>query len=513
VRARAGAISARGSLTLVLAVQAVVSVGTLRNTAFQDEALYLYAGRQIVRHLLGGPAPLDHYAFYFSGYPFVYPLIGGYLDRIGGLELARAFSLVCMLGVTALVSAITARLFDRRAAVFASACYAVTGVVLFVGRLATFDALCLFLIALAAGIGVYAGTARRPWSAVAIGPVLVLAILAKYAALLFVPPVFAILVCLSVTSAGWRAAIGRTCLASFALALSLWVADRSIDHAAFHALAGSTTDRSTTFVQSRISLFLHVLQMGGILLAIGLVGLLLLMRGKRMRMFAVITFGTAWLAPAYHMYKHEPISLDKHIAYGLFFVAPLAGYALAWLAGLERPDIANAQRGYWLAAVAVVLAMFTLGLHQSQTLYSNWANTSKLSYALHTQLRDGTGRIFAEDIEVARFDARDVSEEWQWSSFYYPTYVTASRETLTGTPALIQAVTNRYYDLVELSFNYFPDDAYTLANQMIRTRNYDLIAVLPLVNSYGRSHYYVWRSALAPGRGTFTSLTQLKLTA
>ena len=45
-----------------------------------------------------------------------------------------------------------------------------------------------------------------------------------------------------------------------------------------------------------------------------------------------------------NIYKREPISLDKHIAYGLFFAAPLAGYALAWLSGYVRRRLPAAHR-------------------------------------------------------------------------------------------------------------------------------------------------------------------------
>jgi hypothetical protein len=154
-----------------------------------------------------------------------------------------------------------------------------------------------------------------------------------------------------------------------------------------------------------------------------------------------------------------------------------------------------------------------LGVSQSRALYSNWANTSQLSDTLHTQLRDGTGRVLAEDIEVARYDARDITEEWQWNSFYYPHYVDAAHRQLTGDPALAQAIKDRYYDIVELSFNYFPQEAFFFAGQMAAARNYDLIGKVALVNSYGRGHFYVWRSALVAGHGNFTSLTQLNTKA
>src|SRR5690348_2039820 len=79
-------------LLAILLLQTIVSL-SLRNTAFQDEALYLYAGRQIFNQLLGGPPATEPYALYFSGTPYLYPVIAGALDTLGGLEAARLFSL------------------------------------------------------------------------------------------------------------------------------------------------------------------------------------------------------------------------------------------------------------------------------------------------------------------------------------------------------------------------------------------------------------------------------------
>lgn len=510
-QASAGALSGRWPLVLVLALQAVASVGTLHNSAFQDEALYLYAGRQIIHHWNGGPIPLESYAYYFSGYPYVYPVIGGFLKMIGGLELARTFSLACMLGVTGIVYWITGKLFHRRAAIFASAAYASTGVVLFLGRLATFDALCLFLIALATAFSVHGGMGKRPWTVLAIGPVLVLAILAKYAALLFILPVFGLLACLSVPFLGWWRALLRLALALVSLAVSLGVAYKTMDKAAFHAISGSTTNRQVFFQAPRLSLFTHVLHLGGLVYLVAFSGLLLALRLQwRFRLLAVLLFASSWLAPTYHIYMHEVISLDKHIAYALFFAMPLAGYALAWLSGYERQPFFSSYRGYWLAGLAIVMAIFTLGLGQARTLYAGWANTSGLSNALHTQLRDGSGRILVEDIEVARFDAMDITEPWQWDSFYYTYYVDRAGHHLFGNPAIAQAIKDRYYNWVEVSLIYLPQQAYYTAGQMAATRNYDLVAVIPFSNSYGTGHFYLWRSALVAGQGDFTSLAQLR---
>ena len=206
----------------------------------------------------------------------------------------------------------------------------------------------------------------------------------------------------------------------------------------------------------------------------------------------------------------EPVSLDKHIAYGLFFVAPLAGYALAWISGYERQQSPSFYRGYWLAGIGVVMAVFALGLNQSRSLFGEWANTSGLTYGLDTQLRDGSGRIMAEDIEVSQYDGMNITEPWQWGSLYYPYYVDRAGQHLYGDPALAQAVRDRYYNWVELSFNYIPASAYFLVGQMATTRNYDLIAVISFENSYGEGHFYLWRSALEAGHSDFTSMAQLK---
>ena len=46
-------LASRWSLPVILFLQVCVSLITLQNTAFQDEALYLFAGRQIVANWLG----------------------------------------------------------------------------------------------------------------------------------------------------------------------------------------------------------------------------------------------------------------------------------------------------------------------------------------------------------------------------------------------------------------------------------------------------------------------------
>ena len=216
-RPLAGVTMARWSLPLILAFQALLSWTLLQNTAFSDEGLYIYAGEQIWQHWLHGLPLLDNYSYYFSGYPYVYPIIGGGLNMVGGLELVRSFSLVCMLIVTACGYYVTKQLFNQKSAVFAALFFVCQGPVLFLSRLATFDPLCLCLVAVGTALVVNASLAQRPWRALGIGPILVLAFFTKWAALLFIPPILAILALCTLLRKGWISMLVRGTLGVLSL--------------------------------------------------------------------------------------------------------------------------------------------------------------------------------------------------------------------------------------------------------------------------------------------------------
>src|SRR6202043_3423546 len=96
------------------------------DTAFQDEATYLWAGHLEWAGLLHGSS-VPPFATYFSGSPVIYPPLGALADSVGGLAGARVLSLVFMLGATVLLWGTAGRLFGRRAAFFAAALFAVLG--------------------------------------------------------------------------------------------------------------------------------------------------------------------------------------------------------------------------------------------------------------------------------------------------------------------------------------------------------------------------------------------------
>ena len=127
-------------LLCILVIQAGLSLRLVwSNTAYQDEALYLWAGHLEWAHWLHGVAVPD-FASYFSGAPVIYPPLGAVASSIGGLAAARILSLGCMLAATALLYAVTKHLFGRGAAIAGSVAFAAIGPTQFLGALATFDA-------------------------------------------------------------------------------------------------------------------------------------------------------------------------------------------------------------------------------------------------------------------------------------------------------------------------------------------------------------------------------------
>ncbi|HXW44833.1 MAG TPA: hypothetical protein VEL03_08610, partial [Streptosporangiaceae bacterium] len=77
------ATATRWPLALVLAIQAVLTLRLIwSNTAFSDEALYLWAGRLELTHLLNGQS-VPSFASYFSGSPVLYPPLGAIAAALG----------------------------------------------------------------------------------------------------------------------------------------------------------------------------------------------------------------------------------------------------------------------------------------------------------------------------------------------------------------------------------------------------------------------------------------------
>ena len=166
-------------------------------------------------------APIPDFPSYFSGAPVIYPPLGALADSIAGLAAARILSLCFMLGVTSLLWATTTRLYGRRAALLAAGLFATLAGTQFLGAIATFDSMALFLLALAAWLGVRSADCQF-WTRTALlittGVTLAAADAVKYATALFTPVVLVV-----VALAVWRQHRGGAWLAALLTVLCSWL--------------------------------------------------------------------------------------------------------------------------------------------------------------------------------------------------------------------------------------------------------------------------------------------------
>ena len=206
-------------LPVILFAQAVLSARLFwSNTAFQDESLYLWAGRLELAHLAHGSA-VPPFQTYFSGSPIIYPPLAALAANVGGLIGARLLSLTFMLATTMLLYFTAKRLFSRGPALAAAALFAVFGLTDQLGAFATYDAMALCLLALAAWLVVMA---QRRWTEpllIAAAFSLALADATKYATVLWTPVVIALAVLAMPTEPRLKRCLNGVRLASYTLLL------------------------------------------------------------------------------------------------------------------------------------------------------------------------------------------------------------------------------------------------------------------------------------------------------
>jgi hypothetical protein len=470
----------RSPLLVILCAQALVSTLFLRNGPFQSEALYIDAGEQILR----GAATVKQYATYFSGYPGFYPLLAGALNSLGGLEMVRAFSTLCLLIVTSCVYLVTRQLAQgARAAVVASVLFAAAGPTLFLSRLATYDALALLLLAVATMIAVYAGSART-YAAVAgvlaIAPLLALAIAAKYAALLFAPCVVVLLALQTAQQQGWGRARYYTAIVVVASALLGAIIAPYITGYVLAGLGFTTTARHAMWPEPKWQLLATILPILGFawlcaLVAFGHIP-------KAHWLVPATLFLTSLAAPVYHLYEGESVSLYKHLDFALFFAAPLAGYGLVTVMQKAFPTLK-------LRASLLLLLLFALlaggvATDSARSQYTTWPGTAQVARIVGTHL-GGTGICLCEDAEIMSYSLSATTTSTQFVGPYFFSYPAGPR----GESPYLAAIHAGYFAVVELSFTHW-SLAFSLEPVLASASSYRLVARIP--ESSGGASFMVW---------------------
>jgi hypothetical protein len=477
-------------LIAVLTIQVILSLRLVwTNTAYVDEATYLWAGHLEIAHWLHG-TPVPPFQTSLSGAPVLYPPIAAIADSAGGLVGARILSLVFMTGTTVLLWDITSRLFGQRAAFFAAALFALLGPTQFVGALATYDAMALLLMAVSVWCVVAARDHGDSTALLVAGAVtLALANAAKYATVLFDPVVVGLAALAIARERGPKPALGRagylaavvTALAAALLALGgpLYISgviSTTLARAAGHDSPVLVLEDSWKWVGA-----VAILAWAGVIVCEG--------RGNRRQvMILVLLAVAAMLAPLEQARIHTLTSLPENVDFGAWLAAPAAGYALARLSRISRRKSLSFVAGGFMAAV-VILPVAAIGSAQAKTLYRAWPDSSSAMSQLRTLVRSYPGHYLVEDYDIPAYYLGS-SVSWpQWSGTWYFSYTPpGTRRPLTGAAAYRAAITRHYFSLILLDFLATPGTDSQITTDMRQAGGYQIAAEVP--SAFGI--YTIW---------------------
>jgi hypothetical protein len=404
-------------LAAVLLVQVLLSIRLLRaDTAFKDEAAYLWAGHLELSNWVHGTA-IPPFASYFSGAPVIYPPLGALADSLGGLVAARILSLVFMLGATVLLWSSARRLFGRQAAFFAAALFGVLGPTLHLGSFATYDAMSIFLVALAAWLVVRASERQDAtgWL-IAAAVVLAVANAAAYSTALFDFIVIALAFLTALPESGVRLAATRCLTVFIVLAVLLMVGLLIGGSTYWHGVDSTIIDRVPGGASAAAVLGDAWSWTGFVIVAAWCgVAISLVRRESRVRsvMLAVLAVA-ALLGPLEQARLQTAASLNKHVGLGAWFAAIAAGYAVDKLISFAP---AGRTRVVTCGACVVALALpVALGAAQSWQFATSWPNSSDLVAILRPLVDHSTGRLLVEDPSMAEYYLHEENQWQRWSS-------------------------------------------------------------------------------------------------
>jgi Dolichyl-phosphate-mannose-protein mannosyltransferase len=494
-------------LLAVLAVQAILSLRLVRaDTAFQDEALYLWAGHLEWAHVLHG-TPLPQFPSYFSGAPVVYPPLAALADSLGGLAGARILSLAFMLGATVALWATADRLFGRRAAFFAAALFAVLGPTLHLGSFATYDAMSVFLVALAAWLVVRAGDRQDAtmWM-LAAGAALALANATSYASALFDPVVILLALVAAFPKPGGRLAAGRALILLAVVAVLLTSAVLIGGSRYVHGIDITTLDRAAG-TDSPLSVVAHFWSWTGVIIVAAVCGVVIgwvRRPGSAQAWLLTLAAAAALLVPAEQADLYTTASLDKHGAMGAWFAAIAAGYAVDRLIEASPAGTMRAVTGG--ACVAALCFPATLGAAQSRMFATSWPDASAFVTIFGPLADHGTGRMLVEDPSVAEYYLPAGAQWERWSSTRNivlpsgaPTGGPSARAGIVGTGnagTFAMYIQQGYFSLIALNFADTTSLDRVLAADIHRNHHYHPVQVIPYgagPSGSAPGEYVIWQ--------------------
>jgi hypothetical protein len=406
-------------LAVILAVQTVLSARLIPlSIATGDESLYIYSGHQLIYEMWhGGGSP--YYETFFSGSPYLYPVMAAVIDHVGGLAAVRLASLFFMLVSTTLLYGTARVIFDYWPAVIAAALFVGLGITQALGALATYDALALMLTAAASYCAARAADNGRHvtrWLALVL-LFLLAANAVKYASALFDPVVLG-LGALLIAYQGWKHVAQRFAVLSAALTLLLVLAVYLEGSAYLNGIAFTTLARKTGtqvvindhYTPTR-DIILSSWDWAGAILSFGVLALLmsvLVFRERRNAMVLAVLLSASVLVLVEYVHLHALTAFSNHADFAVWFTCVGAGYALVRPAEL-------AHRWYVRFPLAAIAAAVTIavGLHYTDSGVGGSRQDSPLYVLLRPYLALKSGQyLLGGELDTQMIYTEHINMAW-----------------------------------------------------------------------------------------------------
>jgi len=281
---------------------------------------------------------------------------------------------------------------------------------------ATYDAMSVFLVALAACLAVEAGYRRRHrFVVLCSGAALGLGVAVAYSAIAIAPVViaFAFITWWNGFDARlarfWTAGLTATAAAMFALVITAC--------ASWPGIVFSIFDRKVNDYQNAPVILADVAKSSGLIIVVGLIGAGAAIKetDRRFRLLIMLLGFAALVVPAAQFYMETAWALDKHVAYGMWFASIAGAYgcvALArWLrvAGIRSPGALLAAG--LTALVVIAAANWQLAL----VAFRSWPNATSFVASFERAAPQTDGWIFGSaQKRVAAYYAPEGQQWWRW---------------------------------------------------------------------------------------------------
>jgi hypothetical protein len=215
------------------------------------------------------------------------------------------------------------------------------------------------------------------------------------------------------------------------------------------------------------------------------------------------------IGPLEQAQLHTAATLNQHVGLGAWFAAIAAGYTVDRFIAASPP-----ARGRAVTCAACVIALIfpvAVGITQSRSFSSSWAN-AKSFISIFTPLADhSTGPLLVEDPSVAEYYATAGAQWQRWSS---TRNIVLPSGASTGGPSgaagvtgagnagvFAEFITRGYFSLIALNFTDTTALDHQLTTDLRHSRHYHIIDVVPFgPGPAGPSPgtYVIWRYGPGP---------------